>query len=127
LTYRFTVINDGGAAAQDLVVIDAVPAGTSYVPGSTTVAGAAVADAGGGSPLTNGLALGTLGAGRSIVVTFKVRVDLAALRGLVINNQALLQASGMADAVTDNPLTPLIAGDATGVVVGGGPMLIVAK
>ncbi len=126
LRYRITVVNDGGAQAADVLVIDPPPAGTVYLPGSATVAGVPVPDAG-GSPFVAGLPIGDVDAGRSVVVTFQVRVDLHALRGFVIANQAVLRAGGASDAMTDNPRTPLIPGDATVVVVGGGPTLLVSK
>src|SRR5690606_20208440 len=115
-----------GAQASDVLVLDPPPAGTVYLPGSATVAGVSVPD-GGGSSFLSGLPIGDVDAGRSVVVTFRVRVDLHALRGFVISNQAVLRATGASDAMTDNPRTPLIPGDATVVVVGGGPTLLVSK
>jgi uncharacterized repeat protein (TIGR01451 family) len=126
LRWRITVINAGGAAGVDVRVVDQLPAGTVYVPGSTTVAGAGVADSG-ALPTSAGLPVGDLGAGRSIVVTFETRVALQALHGFVISNHAVLRAEGVPDEVSDDPRTPLIVGDATTAVVGGGPRLVVAK
>lgn len=127
LTYRITVINDGGAEAREVRVIDPAPPGTVYLSGSTTVGGAPIVDDGATSPLAGGLDIGDVEAGRSRVVTFQVRVSLDALHGLSIPNQAVLRAAGAPDAVTDNPATPLVFGDPTVVVVGGGPHLVVSK
>ena len=49
LQYTITVRNIGTSAATDTVLRDAVPANTTYVAGSTTLNGAAVADGAGGS------------------------------------------------------------------------------
>jgi len=125
LTYRITVLNDGGTEASDVRVVDPPPPGTVALPGTITVAGVPVADP--VDALASGLAIGDVGAGRSVVVTFDVRVDLSALRGFTIVNQAILRAEGVADAVTDNPRTPLVKGDPTTVTVGGGARLVVGK
>ncbi|MCK7622490.1 isopeptide-forming domain-containing fimbrial protein [Streptomyces sp. RS10V-4] len=37
LTYRITATNEGGGAAENLVLTDAVPAGTTYLPGSLRI------------------------------------------------------------------------------------------
>jgi uncharacterized repeat protein (TIGR01451 family) len=127
LTYRITVINDGGAEATGVVLTDPVPAGTVYVPGSTTVAGVPMGDVASGLRFGTGDALGDVGAGRSVVVSFQVRVGLDVVRGMHVSNQAVLSADGVPDAVTDNPTTPLVLGDPTVVVVGGGPALVATK
>src|SRR6185503_2885822 len=109
---------------------DAVPGGTVYVRGSTRLRAQPVDDvAGGASALSSGtgLAVGDLEAGRSAVVEWKVRVSNAAPRGVRIDNQATLHATDVPDASSDNPNTPLIVGDATGVVVGGGASLVASK
>jgi uncharacterized repeat protein (TIGR01451 family) len=126
LNYRITVLNDGGAEAEDVRVFDPTPPGTVFVIGSLALGGQATNDIG-GTELANGMALGDLGSGRSVVVTYSVRVDLSALRGHTIANQAVLRATGIPDAVTDDPLTPLVKGDPTSVIVGGGPLLVVGK
>ena len=128
LRYRMTVINDGGSLAKDVRIIDAIPGGTAYVPSSTRVRAAPVGDAAASAaPTIDGLAIGDIDAGRSAVVEFHVRVSPSAPRGLRIDNQAVLHAQDVADAVSDNPGTPLILGDATPVIVGGGPSLVVHK
>ena len=55
LRYTITVKNIGSADAVNVVLRDAVPANTTYVAGSTTLNGAAVADVAGVSPLVNGM------------------------------------------------------------------------
>ncbi len=125
LRWRITVINDGGTEANDVVVEDAIPAGMRYLPNTTTMSGAAVSDA--GLVPVQALALGDLSAGRSVVVEFETRVDLNAPRGVALSNQAVLRADGVGAARTDDPRTPLVLGDATAVVVGGGPLIVASK
>ncbi|MBI1944390.1 MAG: DUF11 domain-containing protein [Deltaproteobacteria bacterium] len=127
LSYRITVLNEGGAPAQNARVLDAIPGGTVYLGGSTRVRGAPVGDAEGTSPLVTGLALGDVDPGRAVVVELQVRVLPSAPRGLRIDNQATLRADGAPDAASDNPLTPLVIGDATSVIVGGGSSLVAQK
>jgi uncharacterized repeat protein (TIGR01451 family) len=127
LTYRITVINDGGSVAPGVVVVDPIPGGTIYLAGSTRVRGAPIADVEGRAPTQGGLAVGDIEAGRAVVIEMKVRVAPSAPRGLRIDNQARLRANGVPDAVSDNPATPLILGDPTPVIVGGGASLIAHK
>lgn len=127
LRYRITVLNDGGAEANDVQVIDIPPAGTTYIPNTTSVGGLPVGDNEGTTPLVRGLSLGDLSASRAQVVSFDVRVSLDALRGFVISNQAALETDDGLAFVSDDPRTPLIIGDPTVVVVGGGPFVQVAK
>ncbi|PYR16325.1 MAG: hypothetical protein DMF98_28210, partial [Acidobacteria bacterium] len=55
LRYTITVKNIGSGDAVNVVLRDAAPANTTYVAGSTTLNGAAVADVTGLSPLVNGM------------------------------------------------------------------------
>lgn len=127
LTYRITVQNDGGAPAEDAIVLDPVPGGMVYVDGSTRLRGLPVPDIERSSPLATGLAVGTVDPGRAVVVETQVRVLPSTPRGLRIDNQAILRATGAPDAATDNPLTPLVVGDPTPVLVGGGASLVAQK
>src|SRR5205809_2575007 len=54
MRYTITVKNISNADAVNVVLRDAVPVNTTYVAGSTTLNGAAVADGAGLSPLVNG-------------------------------------------------------------------------
>ena len=120
LDWRITAINDGSTQANNVVVIDGIPAGMRILPGTLTVAGLPVTD----TDLARGLAVGDLQAGRSVVVGFSTRVELSAPRGAVLSNQAILQANDVPEARSDDPRTPLVIGDATSVVVGGGALLV---
>src|SRR5204862_638380 len=55
MRYTITVKNISNAEAVNVVLRGAVPANTTYVAGSTTLNGAAVADVTGISPLVNGM------------------------------------------------------------------------
>lgn len=70
LTYTVTVTNSGLAPVSGIVLSDAAPAGTAFVPGSVTVNGAARPE---GDPEA-GLAIPALAAGASVIATFQVRV-----------------------------------------------------
>lgn len=80
VTYQLTATVNGSAAVSDLLVSDAIPAGTSYIADSLQLDGAALTDASGddaGSATAAGIAvdLGTVAAGTSHVVTFQVAID----------------------------------------------------
>ncbi|GAB3312298.1 hypothetical protein GCM10027298_37400 [Epidermidibacterium keratini] len=101
LEYTVTTRNGGGDASQNTYMTDPIPAGTEYVPGSMTVDGATLTDASGddrgavgsgqvrvnlgsGATATAG---GSIPAGGSSTVKFRVRVTDAAL-GQTITNTA---------------------------------------
>lgn len=82
LTYTITVNSDGTANTSGTTLRDAIPAGTSYVAGSTTLNAAAVADVAGAMPFAaertiNGPARppGQINVGEAAVVRFQVRVN----------------------------------------------------
>jgi uncharacterized repeat protein (TIGR01451 family) len=143
LRYTITVRNVGTSDATDTVLRDAVPANTTYVAGSTTLNGAAVADAPGGvSPLVNGIALSTpaaptpgllpVSSGTSpqnaATVVFVVRVNDDVIDGTVISNQGFVSApgGGVVDRPSDDPRTPTVD-DPTRDLVGDLPFLFAEK
>lgn len=142
LRYTITVRNIGNANATDAAIRDQVPANTTYIPGTTRLNGAAVADNGGLSPLVTGLAIyapedptpGHLRADASATtsnvttITFDVRVDPDTADGTVISNQAFVSAvtGGIVDYPSDDPDTP-IANDPTRDIVGHLPLLFADK
>jgi uncharacterized repeat protein (TIGR01451 family) len=140
LRYTITVQNIGTDNATDVEIVDLIPANTTYVAGSTTLNGVALADDNNGnSPLNDGILInspqdltpGVMNAGvpnNVATITFDVVVYPDVPDGTVISNQAFLSAvaSGIADQPSDDPRTPL-ADDPTLDVVGNFPLLFAAK
>ena len=142
LRYTITVRNVGNGDAVDTALRDAVPVNTAYVAGSTTLNGAAVADAGGLSPLVNGMPIyapadptpGSMPADPSAdplnvaTITFDVVVDPNVIQGTIVCNQGFVTAlaSNIVDYPSDNPDTA-IANDPTCDVVGPLPLLYAEK
>ncbi|PGT61686.1 hypothetical protein COD86_02090 [Bacillus cereus] len=70
ITYTITATNAAPLAANNVIVTDTPPAGTSFVPGSVTVNGTSTAD----NPAT-GINVETIAANGSATITFQVRVN----------------------------------------------------
>lgn len=68
ITYTISIPNNGNVTAYNVVLIDTIPNGTVYVPGSLHVDGNPI----GGTPAS--ISVGTIPAGNTSVVTFKVQV-----------------------------------------------------
>ena len=140
LRYTITVQNIGTDNASGVEIVDQVPANTTYVAGSTTLNGIAVADSGtGGSPLTDGIlinapqdptpgVMNTAVANNTATIIFDVLVSPDVGDGTVLSNQAFVSApaSGIADQPSDDPRTP-IANDPTRDIVGRLPLLFAEK
>ncbi len=80
ITYRIVAEVTGTGTVTGLTVNDAIPAGTTYQPGTLTLEGAALtdaadADAGQGSASAIAVQLGDLAAGAQRTVTFKVKIN----------------------------------------------------
>ena len=80
ITYTLAATVSGSGSLANLRVTDLVPAGTSYTAGSITLDGGALtdaADADSGSFTGTGISvgLGTVAAGSTRTVTFKVKID----------------------------------------------------
>ena len=113
LRYTITVKNIGNGNADERRAARPVPANTTYVAGSTTLNGAAVADSRGLSPLVNGMPInspadptpGSMPADASsspanvATITFDVVVNPNVVNGTVISNQGFVTAvdSGIVD------------------------------
>jgi uncharacterized repeat protein (TIGR01451 family) len=111
LYYLIDVVNEGSLAATNVIVQDAIPAGSRYVAGSTRVDGSPRADVGGTTPLVAGLNLGTIptamGGDNSRQVTFEVEVLPAACGG-VVENYATVRSS-QTDPTTIGPARTTVA------------------
>ncbi len=134
LSYTVTVANSGNAVATSTAFADAIPANTSYVPGSTRLNGVALADDPDGSdadtapdmPFVNGSPIkspaaqyssGTLatGSANAATVTFQVQVNNPVPAGATqISNQgSVTYATGPTGGIlTNDPNTPA-SNDAT--------------
>lgn len=75
VTYSLEARFGAGAGARQVKISDAIPAGSTYVPGSLTVDGVALSDAGRFAAGGVEVALGDIEAKTSRFVTFKVRID----------------------------------------------------
>jgi len=142
LRYTITVQNVGTDDAFDAAIVDQTPVNTTYVAGSTRLNGVAVPDAGGGSPLVNGIPLhapeepvpGTLRAvtlpsqANVATIVFDVVIDPDVIDGTVISNQAFVNApdTGVVNQPSDDPATPT-ADDPTRDIVGNLPLLYAEK
>nr|WP_261779906.1 hypothetical protein [Paenibacillus xylanexedens] len=70
ITYTVVVTNAGIQVVNNVVMVDPVPVGTVFVPGSVTVDGVPRPT---GNPNT-GITIGSIAAGASVTVTFRVEV-----------------------------------------------------
>jgi len=142
LRYTITVYNNGAAVATQAMLSDAVPANTTYVAGTTTLNGLAIADGpGSSSPLVTGVPIsssdrtpplplvgeGQLSRGASAVVTFDLLVDAATPAGTLITNQARVTTVELPNVLTDGDGNPATGPEPTIVVVGGGQQLSISK
>ncbi|MFZ8983685.1 MAG: hypothetical protein ACO213_05315 [Steroidobacteraceae bacterium] len=133
LRYTITVFNTGSVEATEASLTDQVPANTTYVPGTTSLNGTAVAD-GGAFPLAAGLVLaatggtpGVLGAGESAVVSFVLQVNAGTPAGTLISNQAVVATNERPDLLTDGDGDPATGPEPTVVVVGDAQQLAITK
>ncbi|MET0208941.1 MAG: hypothetical protein ABW220_07845, partial [Burkholderiaceae bacterium] len=99
LTYTVSVLNDGTANSSGSTLQDLVPLGLTYVPSSTTLNGAPVADVIGAFPFVLGRninsptrASGVLNVGETATVTFQATVNVGATG--TITNTANVDVDG---------------------------------
>ncbi|TGU75063.1 DUF11 domain-containing protein [Geomonas terrae] len=140
LQYTISMTNSGGVDATGVVLTDAIPANTTYVAGSTRLNGQTLADPPAGrSPLTDGVGVysaglsvssspgGTLAAGGTGVVTFKVLVDPGVVSGTVISNQGNVASAQLPAVKTDADGNPGNGYQPTVIVVGNVQRLTLTK
>ncbi len=99
LTYSITMTNDGAANSSGTTMADAIPAGTTYVAGSTTLNGVAVADVSGAMPFATAAAVnsstqaaGVIAVGATATVAFQVTINNTATG--TIANSAVVDIDG---------------------------------
>ncbi|HTG82900.1 MAG TPA: SdrD B-like domain-containing protein, partial [Geobacteraceae bacterium] len=130
LQYTITVTNSGATPATGVVLSDAVPANTTYVANSVQMNGTAVTDpASGVSPLTNGMSVsgGTLAAGGTGVVTFRVQVNAGVPTGTIISNQGSVATTQLPTILTDSDGNPTNGYQPTVITVGNAQQLAITK
>jgi large repetitive protein len=103
LTYTVVMTNDGTAASSGSTLADPIPAGTTYVAGSTTLNGTAVADVAGvmryataGTVNSPTQAAGIIAVAASATVSFKVTVGNNALSPLTNVAAGDIDGAGLA-------------------------------
>ncbi|MET3942563.1 putative repeat protein (TIGR01451 family) [Paenibacillus sp. PvP094] len=112
-TFTYTVVttNGGIQPINNVILTDSLPAGTSFVPGSVTVRGGAVASA---NP-NSGISIGTLTAGSSATVTFQLTVQALPASGSLLNRASVSYSSGAftgisnSNSITTPVYQPIIA------------------
>jgi uncharacterized repeat protein (TIGR01451 family) len=131
IEYSVTATNTGQDGSDDTMVTDAIPADTSYVPGSLVIVSSpggisgAKTDApgddqaeftgsdvvfrvGAGADAVNG---GLIGAGESFEVRFQVQIDVPTPDGTTITNEARVDYAGQTQSysfTTDSPPLDLV-------------------
>ncbi|MEM6283959.1 MAG: hypothetical protein AAF787_17340, partial [Chloroflexota bacterium] len=99
ITYTATINNTGESAAASVAYTAPVPQHTTYIAGSTTLNGSATTDISGG-PVT----VGSIPAGGSAVITYRVRVNLPVPEGVSsVSTQGSVTAQELAAVLTDDP------------------------
>lgn len=132
LEYTITVRNTGSADATGVTVVDALPAGTTYVADSarvngftsTTLNGTTINLGGSTYPFASGVGICSTGTtacttqtvkvdttpttlDNEAVITFQVKVvDPFTLTPSQVSNQAIVKYPGGPDTPSDNPTTP---------------------
>ena len=103
------VTNTGGSTLEAVVLGDDLPELTNYVPGTTEIDGAAVPDDG-TLPLADGVEIGPIEPGQTIVASFDTEV-LDAPDDALIENTAVVSSVGLSTSVPSNQVTVSIGQD----------------
>ncbi|WP_418295624.1 hypothetical protein [Microbulbifer sp. SA54] len=141
LRYTITVTNMGGKDASEARLVDLVPEHTTYVAGSTTLNGEAVADNGSESPLIAGIAIssddltpplpaageGVITTAQTATIVFDVMVNADTERGTVISNQGNVYSLELPLTLTDADGNSSNGAQPTEVVVGDAQQLSITK
>ena len=122
--YSITVSVPSGALPRQTTVVDRLPAGFSYIPGTAMVGDQRIADPTGGLGPTLAFNLGPMPASRQLVLRYRVRLGVGAQQGDGIN-RARAHACAQATGCVDGSFQPLAGSVATNestyrVRVGGG-------
>jgi uncharacterized repeat protein (TIGR01451 family) len=112
--YTIRIANTGTGPATGASFNDIIPANSKYVPGSTTLNSLPVADVAGTMPYIAGQAInspgalaGTIAAGGTATITFRVDVDNPLAAGVTqLVNQGIVTSNEVPPVKTDDPNTP---------------------
>ncbi|WP_449601318.1 DUF7507 domain-containing protein [Paenibacillus sp. Marseille-Q9583] len=91
LLYTSVITNNGIEAVTSVTLTDTIPAGTSLVTGSVTVAGTSQPSANPGT----GITVGSIAAGSSVAVTFQVSVTSLPSPAQLLNKSTASYSSGV--------------------------------
>jgi len=110
--YSITVSVPSGALPRQTTVVDRLPAGFTYIPGTATVGDRSIADPQGGVGPTLAFNLGRMGDTRQLVLRYRVRVGVGAQEGDGVN-RAQAQSCGVPTGCVDAGFNPLPGSVAT--------------
>lgn len=115
LTYTITMNNDGLANSSGSTLADAIPAGTTYVAGSTKLNGVAVADISGAMPYATAAAINSAGQGAGVIavgatatVEFQVKIDNTATGSIANSAVADIDGPGGENPTTTPPTSTTV-------------------
>ena len=115
LTYTVTMNNNGLAPSSGSTMADAIPAGTTYVAGSTTLNGTVVPDVSGAMPYataaainSSGQAAGVIAVGATATVTFQVTINNTATGTIANSAVADIDGPGGEPPVTTPPTSTTV-------------------
>ncbi|MFN9805568.1 MAG: SdrD B-like domain-containing protein, partial [Betaproteobacteria bacterium] len=104
--YTLTVTVTAGALPRQTTIVDRLPAGVTYVPGTAMVGDKPIADPRGGVGPTLAFDLGPMPAGRQLVLRYRARVGVGAMQGDGIN-RAQGHACSVPAGCVDGGFNPL--------------------
>jgi uncharacterized repeat protein (TIGR01451 family) len=110
--YTITVSVLSGALPRQTTVVDRLPAGFTYIPGTAMVGEQRIADPQGGLGPRLAFNLGAMGPGNTLVLRYRVRVGVGAASGDGINSARAHACSAPAGCV-DGSFNPLAGSVAT--------------
>ncbi len=96
LTYTIPITNNGNVTANNIIFIDTIPNGTSLISGSFKQDSIFIS----GTPNPPGVTLSNIGAGKTSIIVFQVKVDT------IPSPNPILNSANTQYAYTVNPSTP---------------------
>ena len=105
--YTVTVQSTAGATAAQVTVVDRLPAGFTYIPGTAVVDGRPVADPAGAPGPRLTFQLGAVPASGQVVLQYRLRIGVGAQQGDGENRARAHACAGGASCVGADAATPL--------------------